>query len=272
MNISLKKKVQLWFNFLRLAHQSNDAVVVGNLKNSESFYKQWGSYRAMAFTKWWAEHRHLFREVSTIRKMTAGNVATDDALHLVIPLSYSPTSVGKVVQRIYSEEQERRVEAKSKVKKVYGGTYSLSTVEFQASQFVYYHLYAKSVYLPLMNSGKKVQTKDFVELAKIVFSKQQQVTSHDGAKRAVPFKNSSSVYGNLSKRARDFNRIVLKILRNVSTGVFPGDYVTTGVKNQGVKRKAVPKQQVRKYPRGVNQRRYQDLKKREDPLDPYAPK
>jgi hypothetical protein len=270
MNISLQKKVQLWFNFLRLAHQCSDPVVVRNLRDSESFYAQWGNYRTTPFTKWWAEHRHLFREVSTVRKMTAGQVATDDALHLVIPFSYSPTAVGKIVQRIYSEEHERRVASKTKVKKVYGGTYSLSTVDFQASQFVYYHLYAKDVYLPLVNSGKKVSTKDFIELAQKVFAKQRQVVSHDGAKRGVPFKDTSTVYGNLSKRARDFNRIVLNVLCNVSAGVFPGDYVTVSVKNQGATRKSASKAPARKHFRGVPQSRYVEQSKREDPFDPYG--
>jgi hypothetical protein len=270
MNISLQKKVQLWFNFLRLAHQCGDPVVIRNLKGSESFYAQWGDFKTMPFTKWWAAHRHLFREVSTVRKMPAGEVATDDALHLVIPFSYSPTAVGKIVQRIYSEEQDRRVAAKTKVKKVYGGTYSLSTVDFQASQFVYYHLYAKDVYLPLTDSGKNVSTKDFIELAQEVFARQRQVVSHDGAKRGVPFKDSSTVYGNLSKRARDFNRIVMNILRNVSAGVFPGDYVTVSVKNQRATRKSTPKVSVRKYARGVSESRYVDRKRREDAFDPYA--
>lgn len=38
------------------------------------------------------------------------------------------------------------------------------------------------------------------------------------------FHQGANVYANQSKRARDFVHIVLNILRNVSEGIFPGDY------------------------------------------------
>ncbi len=236
MNISLKKKIQHWFNFLKLAHQSVDPVVIQNLKDSKSFYEAWGNYKDVSFTNWWNEHRHLFRKVSGLRRMTTQDEVDDSALFLVIPFTYAPTTVAKIVQRIYDEEQQKRITDAKKVKKIYGGSFGLSTDEFQVSQFTYYHRYAKDVFLPLTSSGKKVKTKDYVTRAKAAFAKQKQVTSHANAKRNIPFKSSSDEYANLSKRARDFNRIVQNILRNVSAGVFPGDFLTASVKNQGALR------------------------------------
>lgn len=269
MNISLKKKIQHWFNFLKLAHQSTDPVVIENLTKSKSFYAAWGEYQEQSFTKWWTEHKHLFRKVSGLRRMTAQDEVDDTALYLVIPFTYAPTTVAKIVQRIYDEEQTKRETDKKKVKKVYGGSFGLSTDEFQVSQFTYYHRYAKDVFLPLMTTGKKVKTKDFVERAQASFAKQKQVTSHANAKRNVPFKNSSDEYANLSKRARDFNRIVENILRNVSSGVFPGDYLTASVKNQSAERAAKRAAPVRSQSRGVPQGLYVKKVKREAGLDPY---
>jgi hypothetical protein len=155
------------------------------------------------------------------------------------------------------------------VKKVYGGTFGLSTDEFQVSQFTYYHRYAKDVFLPLTSSGKKVKTKDYVIRAKAAFAKQKQVTSHANAKRNIPFKSSSDEYANLSKRARDFNRIVQNILRNVSAGVFPGDYLTASVKNQSVLRGKKRTAPVRSHSRGVPESKYVKKIKREAGLDTY---
>lgn len=270
MNIPLKKKIQHWFNFLKLAHASTDPVVVQNLKDSRSFYEAWGKYQEQSFTTWWKDHRQLFRTVSSLRRMTAQDVVDDTALFLVIPFTYAPTSVAKIVQRIYAEEQDARSNNKTKVKKVYGGSYGLSTDEFQVSQFAYYYRYAKEVYLPLMNSGNKVKTKNFIELAQKSFAKQRKVTSYKDAKRNVPFKDSSDDYANLSKRARDFNKIVHNLLVNVSKGVFPGDYLTASVKNQSVQR-AVQRKRTGK-PRGVNQNRYAKNVDRDKPFNVYPEK
>ncbi len=270
MNISLKKKIQHWFNFLKLANASTDPVVIQNLKESRSFYEGWGNYQDQSFTTWWKDHRQLFRTVSSLRRMTAQDAVDDTALFLVIPFTYAPTSVAKIIQRIYAEEQAARNAKKSKVKKVYGGSYGLSTDEFQVSQFAYYYRYAKEVYLPLMNSGDKVRTKNFIELAQKSFAKQRKVTSYKDAKRNVPFKDSSDEYANLSKRARDFNKIVRNLLVNVSKGLFPGDYLTASVKNQSVQR-AIQRQRTGKA-RGVNQNRYKETVKRTELFDPYRSK
>jgi hypothetical protein len=272
MNISLKKKIQHWFNFLKLAHLFDDPVVIENLKKSESFYEVWGNYKHMSFTNWWTEHRHLFRKVSGLRRMTSQDEVDDSALFLVIPFTYAPTTVAKIVQRIYDEEQKKRVTDAKKVKKVYGGSFGLSTDEFQVSQFTYYHRYAKDVFLPLVNSGKKVTTKDYVTRARASFAKQKLVTSWEDsalARRKVPFKDSSDEYANLSKRARDFNRIVQNILRNVSVGVFPGDYLTASVKNQGALRAVKRTAPVRSHSRGVPESLFVKKVKRENTLDPY---
>jgi hypothetical protein len=125
--------------------------------------------------------------------------------------------------------------------------------------------------LPLNANAGKVTTKNYVDAAKKSFAKQKLVTSWKdkaNAKRQVPFKDSSDVYANHSKRARDFVRIVLNLLRNVSAGQFPGDYLTSSVKNQVIKRSV---QRVRTgKARGVNQKRYQTLVDRENPYDMYA--
>lgn len=273
MNIPLKRKIQLWFEFLKIAHLSHDEVVIANLKQSKALYESWGEYKNLSFTKWWSGHKHLFRTISTMRKMTVVDVVDDSALYLVIPYTYAPTTVAKIVQRMYDEELGKRIANHKKVKKVYGGTFSLSTDEFQASQFSYYYRYAKDVYLPLNTSGTKVKTKQYVEVAKKSFAKQRLVTSWEdksNAKRQVPFKESSSDYANHSRLARNFSRIVLNLMRNVSAGIFPGDYLSPSVKNQAIKRKKSPDFPVRKSKRGVSQKRYQTVVDRGNPFDMYS--
>ena len=272
MNIPLKRKIQLWFEFLKLAHKSNDGVVIANLKKSKSFYEPWGDYLNSSFTKWWTTHRHLFRTVSSMRKMNGSDAVDDSALYVVVPYTYAPTTVAKILQRMYEEELELRISFKKKVKKVYGGDFALTTDDFQVSQFAYYHRFAKEVYLPLNASGEKVTTKQYVDLAKKSFSKQKLVTSwkeKELARRKVPFKDSSDLYANHSKRARDFVHIVTNILKNVSSGEFPGDYLTASVKNQSINRSSNKVWGVSKKVRGVSLKRYIKVVKRENPYDMY---
>jgi hypothetical protein len=63
---------------------------------------------------------------------------------------------------------------------------------------------------------------------------------------------------------------VQNILRNVSLGQFPGDYLTAGVKNQAEQRRISPIYPVRKQKRGVAQSRYQSLVERDQPFNVYS--
>ena len=127
MNISLKEKIRLWFSFLRLAHESTDPAVVANLKNASQIYDAWGDYRNTSFSKFWIEHRKLFRTVSSVRRMTSGDEPDDSALFLAIPFIYSPTTVAKMVQEMYQRAQDEQRISSGKVKKVYGGEFALTT-------------------------------------------------------------------------------------------------------------------------------------------------
>jgi hypothetical protein len=69
--------------------------------------------------------------------------------------------------------------------------------------------------------------------------------------------------------ARNYVVVVENLLRNVAKGEFPGDYLTVAVKNQGEKRKALPSYPARDSRRGVSPTRYQEVKRRENPFDPY---
>ena len=62
MKNSLKEKIRYWFEFLNLAHQSTNPIVVSNLRESSKFYSRWGKYRTVKFDSWWREHSSLFRD------------------------------------------------------------------------------------------------------------------------------------------------------------------------------------------------------------------
>jgi len=65
---------------------------------------------------------------------------------------------------------------------------------------------------------------------------------------------------------------VLNILRNVSAGQFPGNYLTASVNNQAVQRKSLPNYPSRKFKRGVSQSKFQTLVERDQPFNVYPEK
>jgi hypothetical protein len=56
MNNSLKEKIRYWFEFLRLAHESKDPIVVNALRSND-VYEKWGDYRSVKFNSSWATRK-----------------------------------------------------------------------------------------------------------------------------------------------------------------------------------------------------------------------
>lgn len=225
MNISLKTKVKYWLWFLRLAHESSDPRIVNALKESASFYEPWGDYLHGSFDTWWKGHASLFKQPSSLTRMSVGDIAgSDDCLYFRIPLTYAPTTAAKIIERMYKEEYEKRRISTSKVKKVYGGEYRLTTDDFQVSQFDYYHRFTRDVHLPLKSRFNKAKVKDFIDLAIATFARQKLKSSLEFARRKVPFSDADIDPENLKRQVRRYRTISENLLLNVAQGKFPGDY------------------------------------------------
>lgn len=225
LNISLKTKVKYWFWFLRLAHTSTDSRVITAIKESASFYEPWGDYLHGSFNAWWKGHASLFKQPSSLTRMSAGDIAcSDDCLYFRVPLTYAPTTAAKIIERMYREEFEKRRVRTSKVKKVYGGEYRLSADDFQVSQFDYYHRFTRDVYLPLVSGSTKAKVKDFIDLAISTFARQKLKSSLEFARRKVPFSDADTDTENLKRQVRRYRAISENLLLNVAQGKFPGDY------------------------------------------------
>jgi len=199
--------------------------------------------------------------------LTESEPLESNHLYIKIPLTYSPTTVSKIVKSIYAEEQNKNLKKDGKVKKIYGGSYSLSSNDLQTSHFDYYLRFTKEVYLPLTSQGIK-GTKKFKEKSIEVFRQQKVKSSRikNKIKRVVPFRELERskldklteedlrrISENLDRLTRRYKTYSEKILLNVSNGVFPGDYEEVGIKNQVEKRKTEYK--IRKFSKGPSKTR-----------------
>ena len=267
MNISLKTKVRYWFEFLRLAHQSTDTQVIENLEASKSFYAAWGNYLDTSFDAWWKEHSHLFRQSAQIKRLGSDDKGDENSFCIEFPFTYAPTTAAAIFKDMYSREFDARQIVKNKVKKKYGGSYSLTTDDIKIDKFRHYLLFTKGVYLPLNATGSRLTSKDYLKKAEEVFKKVKKLKS-SSEKGRIPFQTSSDSYDNLGRLTRRYMTYSENLLRIVAAGSFPGNYEETAIKNQATKRKAPPP--VRSQKRGVPQSLYINVKKRESGFDMYA--
>ena len=231
MKNSLKDKVRYWFEFLNLAHQSPDPIVVSNLRESSGFYSRWGNYRTVKFDVWWREHSYLFRDVDAdvLASPKVGDVVTEGAFYVRIPFTYSPSTVGKIVSEKYSRELEKRTVRAKKVKRIYGGAYSLSRDDYPVAKFRHYFVFVRNVYLPLVRVSPRLKTAAWLERSREAFSK---ISPRGVSSERVPFANADSSEDSDTRLVRRYRQMAEKLLRNVSTGAFPGDYEETFVRTQ----------------------------------------
>jgi hypothetical protein len=94
MNNSLKEKIRYWFEFLRLAHESKDPIVVNALRSND-VYEKWGDYRSVKFNSWWSSHSSLFKNEQVLSIPQVGEIVDSEFFYVKIPFTYAPTSVGK---------------------------------------------------------------------------------------------------------------------------------------------------------------------------------
>lgn len=259
--------MKYWYEFLRLAHQSQDPEVIQNLKKET--YKNWGDYLNTSFDEWWKKHSSLFKEPSSIKRLSVGDKILDDVFTIQFPFTYPSTTAAKIFKEMYEREFEEQRTVKRKLKKVYGGSFSLTVDDLKVDRLRYYLIYARKVYLPIKFGSDKVGTKDYIKKAEEVFRSIKKLKS-SSKESAVPFqsKGLENDYENQHRSARRYNTYSDNIIFNVSTGIFPGEYEKPRKIEVTVKK--IPVYKVRKQRRGVPRSKNENYKHRESGFDMYA--
>jgi hypothetical protein len=118
---------RLWFEYLRVAKKSERQDVKDALKRSASFYAPWGDVLAERFDVWWKDHRKLFEDTQTVRRLERGEVPSDpDTLIVQIPMTQSPTILTKQVKKIIQEAFAETARATKKLKRQAQSLYCLT--------------------------------------------------------------------------------------------------------------------------------------------------
>ena len=268
MNNSLKEKIRYWFEFLQLANESKDPIVVNALRNND-IYEKWGDYQKAKFNSWWSIHSLLFKNEQVLSIPLVGEIVDSEFFYVKIPFTYAPTSVGKIVSDIYDRELSKRVQRTKKSRKIYQGDFKLTSSEYQVAQFHYYLVFTRDVYLPLMNSDSKNKNQDFLQKSKEVFGKLKKKST---LKREIPFTNKNASNDSDLRLVRRYRQYAEKLLRNVAQGDFPGHYEETFIKNQSqIRAEKVAKKRDVIFNKSNRTPKYSRTgPEKRNPDDPYA--
>lgn len=83
--IADKELFRLWYEFYRLALDSNDKDIQRALMKSADFYADWHGSDNLHFDDWWVKHRHLFHDTNVVRLTAKDEVQVGENLYVTVP-------------------------------------------------------------------------------------------------------------------------------------------------------------------------------------------
>jgi hypothetical protein len=212
-----REAFRLWFEYLRVAHVSEDEKVREALKRSASFYAPWGDVMNTKFEYWWKEKGHLFEEKYAVRRLTAGELPKDSqALIVEIPLTQSPTVLIERVAAIIHEATASLPRQSTKSKKASTAQFQLTAgsepklAALREMLNVYSHVYLKH---------SKARGKELLKEMRAYYENRKR-------NRLVP-NPLDDTKGTLENKMRNIRRYITnagKVVLNVARGEFPGEY------------------------------------------------
>ena len=107
LDLQIKSKrqfIRLWYECYQLCLENNNYK--DNLKNSKSFYKDWGDVKGLEFSKWFKEKEYLFKDLYV--KEIDELINDPNVINISIPLnqtiSKSLDEVKKLIEKKRSKE------------------------------------------------------------------------------------------------------------------------------------------------------------------------
>lgn len=214
-----KRAYRLWFEYLRVAHQSSKKEIKSALMAYSGAYRDWDMDKAKDFNSWWKEHSHLFEEKYIIRSLEVGEMPADlAALILEIPLTQSPTiltrKVKVFIQEAYAQKAKNNKKSKTKATAQYKLTEG-SEPKFDAIREML------SIYRDVYLKNRDLKGSKLLEKV------HQYYRSRKNQYKKIPMPFQHQGRDDEQRALRNLNRYIHKaekIVLNVARGEFPGKY------------------------------------------------
>jgi hypothetical protein len=214
-----REAFRLWFEYLKIARLSTNRKVREALKIHGPFYARWEMDEADKFDPWWKTHGHLFEEKFVVRELKAGELPADaDAIILEIPLTQSVTVLTKRVKAILQSALDAQQRTRRKGTKKPTAAFRLSDgaepklVAVREMLTVYRDVYLKN---PTLRGGALLDAAHKHYLSR-------RVKKYRKVPMALQYATGDKITA--MRNLRRYIQKAEKIVLNVASGQFPGDY------------------------------------------------
>jgi hypothetical protein len=219
-----REAYRLWFEYLKVAIKSENKRVKSALQTNRAFYGPWQIDVSTEYHSWWKTHGHLFEEKYQVRELKSGEERADpDALVVEIPLTESPTILLKRIKVIIGAAYEAQEQAAKKSKKKPSANYRLSDdaepklAAVREMLTVYRDVHLKN---PTLKGERLLESVHKFYLGR---------KNKQWAKVPTPllYASGKGREEDLARALRNLRRYIQKaekILLNVASGQFPGEY------------------------------------------------
>jgi hypothetical protein len=218
---SKRQLIRLWFDCLKICHSISDYT--DNLKQSETFYREWGDISDIKFDDWWREKKHLFDDytVTEIDKVKSNPYVVNVSIPLNQNISTSIKEVRQIVEQRQLELMEELGEDQTGHKSRYpkAGKYSFSQKEIKGR----YHYQNIEMYKLYLEFGKPPINRDFLlRMYETLKDRPKSLLWKSiGQLSDVLYESRNVDVDDQIRSVRRGLKSVEKVLRNVSLGRFP---------------------------------------------------
>ena len=218
--LAQKEAIRLWFEYLKLAHASKNEKIRKTLANSAAFYSKWDMNGEIKFDVWWKSHIHLFEEKYKVRQMQAGELPNDpDALIIEIPLTQAPSALLEHIKTIVQKASNKNEKKSRKGKKRATAHYKLSSGAEPKLDAVREML---TVYRDVYLKNPRIRGERLLDACHAFY-----LARKNKRWAKIPIALMPDMDGDKVRAMRNMRRYIQKaekVLFNVASGEFPGDY------------------------------------------------
>lgn len=120
-----KETIRIWYEFYKIAKNSNDLKIVTAIQNASVYYASWGTVKNVKFDDWWKVHAYLFKEQAVRQVNKDSDIDFSNNLVLEIPLNESIRELSIKIQKIVSTVHKKKPNS-PKSRKIVTGKYRVS--------------------------------------------------------------------------------------------------------------------------------------------------
>ena len=209
-----KELIRLWYEFYRLALQSNEKEVKSAIKRSKLFYRDWNVDVSEPFDSWWSTRRSLFEQKNFVRVLSSSKLQSQNSILLEIPLTKGRTQVlaeiRALLPSLISVSPEKSHSNKYLPTEVQGVKRDALRIMLDLERRIF--------------RNDKLKGGELRERVLKFFSEERFKRKKNRVPATFLINDYADTIENVDRNIRRYRQKVRQLILNVANGEFPGGY------------------------------------------------